>query len=94
MKPAVNRKQHQCVIGRNPSRFRQLIQSYWRSVVNATPKTLTDNHESYTSDLVTENKHDLNSVLTNDIVGFVCGSELSDVETLRRAIICQVVHNS
>ena len=51
---------------------------------------MADRSEFTVMDSKLEDDYRLDSALTNDIVGFVCNSEITDVETLRRSISCQV----
>ena len=77
----------------NSSRFRQLVKSYWHSiVVSDVSATSTDiSRESSVEDSKIGEEYKLDPSLTNDIVSFVCNSEVTDVESLRRAINCQVI---
>ncbi len=89
VKPAVKLQKSQGSTG-NSSRFRQLVQSYWRSVTSDASTPLANHTASSIAESKMENEYRLDSTLTNDIVGFVCNSEITDVETLRRSISSQV----
>lgn len=76
----------------NSSRFRQLVKSYWHSIVDlGASATSTDiSRESSVAEAKIGEDYKFDPSLTNDIVNFVCNSEVTDVESLRRAINCQV----
>lgn len=76
----------------NSSRFRQLVKSYWHSiVVSEASATLADtSREVFVTESKTGEDYRLDPSLTNDIVTFICNNEITDVETVRRAISCQV----
>lgn len=89
VKPAVTFKQSKSSAG-NSCRFRQMIQSYWRSIISNASTTSTHHLEAFETESNVTEDFRADPTLTNDIVSFVCNSEMTDVETLRRAISCQV----
>lgn len=91
VKPVVKSQQPGSPVG-NSSRFRQLVKSYWHSiVVSEASATLADtSREVFVTESKTGEDYRLDPSLTNDIVTFICNNEITDVETVRRAISCQV----
>lgn len=77
----------------NSSRFRQLVKSYWHSIVvsDVSAASTEISRESSVDESKIGEEYKLDSSLTNDIVSFVCNSEVTDVESLRRAINCKVM---
>lgn len=76
----------------NSSRFRQLVKSYWHSIVVSEASTcLADTgREVFVTEPKVGEEYHLDASLTNDIVTFICNNEITDVEAVRRAINCQV----
>lgn len=91
VKPAVNSQQSRVPAG-NSSRFRQLVKSYWHSIVISDASTsLSDTgRELFVTAPKVGEEYQLDPSLTNDIVTFICNNEITDVEAVRRAINCQV----
>ena len=67
-----------------------MVQSYLRFSTSDTSSAREDRSEFTVMDSKLEDDYQLDSALTNDIVGFVCNSEITDFETQRRSINFQV----